>query len=117
MVEKPREAAGRRVCRGDRKWSFTMQPCGRDGKPINGGNHYADADTLEGARSWARKVLAKPGGRHLDYPVRSVAISGCVHEFRGDGWFPLVGREGRSHHEVVESGQPGPSGRTSVPLL
>lgn len=88
--------------------SFTMQPCGRDGRAINGGNHYANAHTVEDARKWAQKILAQD--EYLGYVVRSVDITGAMFEFRGHAWERLSGREFREYNvdEVIWSERPYP---------
>lgn len=92
-----------RVAYGEQRMSFTMQPCGRNGQPINGGNHYADAHTIEDARAFAHDILAEH--RYLGYVVRSVSIWGCLYEFRGYAWVPLYQQY---HSEVIHSALPYP---------
>lgn len=79
-----------RVPYGARAMSFTMQPCGPDGHPINGGNHYANAATLFGARDFARRLLDNPDpdSRYLGHRVDSVSISGGMYQFAGTSWRP-----------------------------
>jgi len=88
---------------GDVRVSFLMQPCGADGHPLHGGNHYANADTLEGARDYARRVLSMPRERGFCCMrgVESVDIGGCEYEFTGAGWRPLYGRDRYRHHEII----------------
>lgn len=95
-----------RVMIGDRRMTFTMQPCGRDGQPVNGGNHYANANTLDDAREYARKMLAS--GECMGYVVRSVEINGGLYEFYGPAWRRVTGPDSARHHEVIESELPYP---------
>lgn len=88
-----------RAAYGDRRMSFTMQPCGRNGRPINGGNHYANANTLDAAREYAHGILALP--HYFGYQIESVEINGGMYEFRGTAWASLHGTEGQRHYEVV----------------
>jgi hypothetical protein len=88
---------------GTRRMSFTMQPCGRNGQPINYGNHYANAHTLEDAHDYARRVLAS--GEVMGYTVRSVSIDGALYEFTGHAWVSL---HSDYHHEVIHSELPYP---------
>jgi hypothetical protein len=92
-----------RVQVGDMRVSFTMQPCGADGAPLHGGNHYANANTLEGARDYARRVLTAPRDRLFCCmrAVESVDIAGATYEFTGGGWTPRYKRGNYSHHEVI----------------
>jgi hypothetical protein len=104
----------RRVQHGDRERTYTMQPCGPSGAPINYGQHYANAHTIGDARAWARAILAKPDGRHLGYPVASVDITGTLYEFNGVAWAPVRGA-GWEHEQIVRSQQNpphAPPGRT-----
>lgn len=97
---------------GDRVMSYLMQPCGINGNPINGGNHYANDDDLDGARSWAQQILSAPDSRHLGYVVRSVSISGGLQELGHGGWKEVRGVRG--HYEVVHSTQPYPYTATDL---
>lgn len=92
-----------RVQVGDKRISFTMQPCGADGRPLHGGNHYANAHTLESARDYARRVLTAPRDRLFCCMrgVESVEITGATYEFTGGGWTPRYTPGNYSHHEVV----------------
>lgn len=79
-----------RVPHGTRRLLLTMQPCGADGRPVNGGNHYANSRTVAAAHRFARDVLERD--RYLNHRVESVEITGGPHELRGS-WVPLTGRE------------------------
>lgn len=74
---------------GDVRISFTMQPCATNGQAINGGNHYANADTIERAREWANTILAKE--THLGYAVASVRITGEAYRLGVSAWAPIGG--------------------------
>lgn len=81
---------------GDVRWSYTMQPCGLDGKWINGGNHYANANSREDAEASARRMLGtdgiyRGGGTWV---LTAVEVYGQEVEFYGPAWRPLKG--GRS---------------------
>lgn len=84
---------------GTIRMSYTMQPCADDDgvTPINGGWHYANADTIERAREWARAVVSK--GRHCGWPIESVEIVGREMVLRSDAWAAVPG--GRCEREVV----------------
>jgi hypothetical protein len=69
---------------GDVREGFTMQPCGPDGRPVNHGQHYANANSLEDALSYAERVLA--AGNMMGHRVTSVQIDGTMMEFVGTGW-------------------------------
>lgn len=88
---------------GDMRVSFTMQPCGPDGYSLHGGNHYANADTLEAAHAYAYRVLTTPPGQGFCCMrgVRSVKIIGATYEFTGDAWTPRYSRENFRYHETV----------------
>lgn len=88
---------------GDMAVSFTMQPCGPDGHPLHGGNHYANAHTLDAARDYAYRMLSAPAGQGFccTSGVRSVDITGATYEFTGDAWTPRYSRDNYSHHEIV----------------
>lgn len=90
----------RRVPYGVQAMSFTIQPCGRDGHPINGGNHYANAATLFGARAIARGLLDRPDF-YLGHRVESVSISGGMYEFAGSAWRPVFGPDMPRHGETI----------------
>ena len=78
---------------GDRRMSFEMQPLGRDMRPLNGGNHYANADTIEGARAYAARVVGKEYNGSPFMWVAGVSITGQRMEFAGYAWRPLRGNE------------------------
>lgn len=86
---------------GEIRMGYTMQPCDAAGRWINGGNHYANADTIEHAREFAARVLA--GERYLGYVVSSVEIVGQEWRFTGVSWRAVAG--GRYEHEVVRREQ------------
>lgn len=75
---------------------YTMQPCGADGRPINGGNHYANANTIESARDYARDVLARK--EYLGYTIDSVDIWGVTSRLTHAGW---TRHPGPTEHEVI----------------
>lgn len=84
----------KRVEIGDIKMSYEMQPVGLDGRWINGGNHYANADTAEGARDYARRVLTSENGQYYS-PYTSTLIGVDVYgqemEFYGPAWQAVRG--------------------------
>lgn len=87
---------------GEVRVSFLMQPCGADGQPLHGGNHYANAHTLEAARDYAYRVLTNPRpGFCCMRGVRSVDIGGGEYEFTGAAWKPIHGKDRYRHHEVI----------------
>lgn len=90
-----------------RKMSYEMQPCDRAGRPINGGNHYANADTIEGAREFAANVLRRD--EFLGYRVWSVEITGRLMEFSGFAWAEVPAQDGgRREHETIKRTTPLP---------
>lgn len=91
---------------GKQELSYVMQPCDVRGQAINGGSHYANAHTLEGARDFAVGVLSKD--THCGYPVRSVSIHGRTLVFKGDAWQEVYGKDVPGHYEVVHSERPYP---------
>lgn len=88
---------------GDRRIGFTMQPCWADGQPAHGGNHYANADTLEDARAYAYRMLTGTLGVAPCCPRRpaSVTIDGCTWEFAPGAWRRVHEKGVYSHWEVV----------------
>jgi hypothetical protein len=66
---------------GTLKVSFHAVAIGQDGQPVDGGQLYGDADTIEGARDFARRVIASTSWR-----VEKVTIYGREMEFTGDAW-------------------------------
>jgi len=68
---------------GDVRRSYTMQPLDAKGALINGGNHYANASTIEDARDYAARVLT---GGLMGMTVYSVSIEGAMYEFTGEFW-------------------------------
>lgn len=92
---------------GERRMSYEMQPCGRDGRPINGGNHYANAGTIEDAREYAARVVGKPYGGTGPW-VAGVEIIGRMVEFYGPAWRAVTGPGAQWHHEVVKSATAAP---------
>jgi len=88
---------------GTIRMGYTIQPCGLNGMSLNGGNHYANADTIEGARECAQRMFA--GDR-----VASVTIQGNEFEFRGHAWEKLS--YGAYHFERIERDKDKP-----LPLL
>jgi hypothetical protein len=88
---------------GDMKVSFLMQPCGANGYPLHGGNHYANANTVEAARDYAYRVLSAPPGQGFCCMrrVESVDISGATYEFTGGAWSPRYAKGNYTHHEIV----------------
>ena len=90
---------------GDIKMSYLMQPCGLDGRPINGGNHYADADTIDAARDYANRMLGLDD-TSIEYRLGSVEIVGREMRFTGKCWSPVPG--GRFEREVIRRNRPVP---------
>lgn len=91
---------------GTRRMSYEMQPLGANGMPINGGNHYANADTIERAREWANQIVSK--GEHLGYTIYGVSITGEMMELSWDSWKPVTGLDARFEHEVIRRTRPVP---------
>jgi hypothetical protein len=85
---------------GDRRMSFEMQPCGKDGRPVNHGMSYANANNLDGARKYAERVLAGGLG---GVTVHSVEVIGQLMEFYGPAWRPVTGAD--AHYERHIFGQ------------
>lgn len=85
---------------GERRMSYTMQPLAANGHAFNGGNDYANADTIEAARDYASRVLASD-------TVHGVDITGELMEFRA-AWRPVTGPDARWEHEVIARPQPAP---------
>lgn len=79
-----------RVQIGTVRWSYWIDPCAVNGRPINGGNHYANADNAEDARKTAEAMLSGDGV-YLGYTLGSVSCDGGEVEFVGSGWAPLKG--------------------------
>lgn len=90
---------------GDVRMSYTMQPCGTDGSWINGGNHYANAWTAEGAREFAVRVLTRAGGEYLGYTLSAVDVYGREMRLGHAGWTPVKG--GRSDSFTVTRAEVG----------
>ena len=69
---------------GERRDFYRMYPHGADGRPVNNGWSYANADTIDRAREWSRSILAKlttgPVG------ITSVHITGEIVEWTYSGW-------------------------------
>jgi hypothetical protein len=84
---------------GQRRYGYTMQPLDWHGRYINGGNHYANADTIEAARAYAHGAITHGV---MGYTVCGVDIDGTLWEFAGSvGWEPVTGRDARHSHERV----------------
>lgn len=85
---------------GTRRMGFRMEPVDAEGLWLHGGNHYANADTIEQARNSARNII----GRRIDYclcrsVVVAVEIIGEEQEFMGAAWCRVTG--GKYSREVV----------------
>jgi hypothetical protein len=78
-----------------------MQPCWANGREAHGGNHYANAHTLDDARDYAYRMLTGTLGVApcCPRPPASVSIDGCTWEFAG-GW-RRVSEPGVYHHYEV----------------
>jgi len=104
MFDHPRDHCGdaedrpTRTQIGERRMSYRMDPCGPNGRYINGGNHYANASTIEDARTYARNVLTNG---LMGYTLDSVEIVGQLMEFYGPAWRPVTGPEARYMREVI----------------
>jgi hypothetical protein len=86
---------------GDVRWSYTIQPVGLDGKWINGGNHYSNANSREDAEDTARRMLGADGiyGGSGTSVLSGAGVYGQEMEFYGPAWRPLKG--GRSESFTV----------------
>lgn len=95
---------------GDKRVSFTMQPLDTTGRTLNGGNHYANADTLEAAREYAARVIGRHYGGVGSTFVEGVSISGRLYEMGADAWREVRGPEARAyaHWEVIRHPEPAP---------
>jgi hypothetical protein len=71
--------------------SYLIQPCGLDGTPINGGNHYANASTPEDAREIAERWLTAREGKHLGYVLGSVSVYGREMRLGYQAWEEIRG--------------------------
>jgi hypothetical protein len=89
---------------GDVRWSYWILPRAVNGNDINGGNHYANADSAEDARATAERMIGGDGV-YLGYTLGSVACDGGEVEFTGSGWAPLKG--GRTDSFVVSRAEVG----------
>lgn len=89
---------------GTRAMSFLMTPLGQGDRAINGGNAYANADTIEKAREYAARVM----DRTLEgVEVRAVSIVGRLMVLSYDAWREARTDEGaRFTHEIVRSERP-----------
>jgi hypothetical protein len=76
---------------------WTMQPLGVNGRPINGGNHYANAETREAAVEWAETILTKKV--HLGHTITGVEIVGNARIWTGTTWD--FTKPYHSHREVI----------------
>lgn len=81
---------------GDVRWSYELQPVGLDGRWINGGNHYSNANSREDAIESARRKFGADGVYHGSgtWTLLAVDVYGQEMEFYGPAWRPLKG--GRS---------------------
>lgn len=70
---------------GTVEMSYWIDPCGLDGRPVNGGMSYANASTPEDARAFAERCL-RPGSR-----LGSVQVDGREVRLGYQGWEPLPG--------------------------
>lgn len=90
---------------GTRAMSYLMNPLGQGDRSINGGNSYANADTVEGAREYAARVI----DRVVEgVEVRAVSIVGRMMVLGCDSWREVDYRDGdaRFTHEIVRSERP-----------
>lgn len=71
---------------GDVRWSYLLQPCAADGREVNGGMSYANANSREDAEQTARRMLGR-GADHLG----KVTAYGREMEFYGPAWRPVKG--------------------------
>lgn len=89
---------------GDRQMSYLMNPLGQGDRAINGGNSYANADTLDAARAYAARVI----DRTIEgVEVRAVSITGRMMVLSYASWREASHSEGaRFTHEIVRSQRP-----------
>jgi hypothetical protein len=73
---------------GTVEMSYLIQPCGLDGRPVNGGMSYSNASTAEVARQRAEEWMG-PGSM-----LGSVYVYGQEMRLGYSGWAPVLG--GRS---------------------
>ncbi len=70
---------------GTVKMSYLIQPCGLDGREINGGMSYCNADTAEQARADAERMLG-PGSM-----LGSVTVYGREMRLGYSAWQQVTG--------------------------
>jgi hypothetical protein len=74
---------------GDIEMSYMIQPIGLDGREINGGMHYANANTAERARAIAERMLK--GGTYRGYVLSGVTVYGQEVRLGYSAWQPVKG--------------------------
>jgi len=87
--------------------SYEMQPLDLRGRWINGGNNYANADTIEGARAYADRVIGRSPHWAGTF-IAGVSIVGQMMEFHGATWRPALGDGARHESEIVRWDGPVP---------
>jgi hypothetical protein len=70
---------------GDVRMSYLIQPCGLDGREINGGMSYCNSDTAEEARKIAEQWMG-PGST-----LGSVEVYGREMRLGYQAWQPVLG--------------------------
>jgi hypothetical protein len=75
---------------GDVRWSYLIQPCGLDGREINGGMHYSNANSREDAEASARHKI-DGDGTYLGYMLSKVTVYGREMRLGYAAWEPLKG--------------------------
>jgi len=74
---------------GTVRMSYLIDPYGLDGRMINGGNHYANADTPEAGRETAERMLH--GERYLGYVLSKVVVYGREMRLGSECWSEVPG--------------------------
>jgi hypothetical protein len=85
-----------RVKIGTVRMSYLMQPVGLDGREVNGGMSYANADSPERAREWALAVMKSDGPAG---GLSKVTVSGRELRLGYQGWAQIKG--GRTEYFEV----------------
>lgn len=92
---------------GDRRMSYRMNPLDTRGREIHGGNNYANADTIEGAREYAARVIGTSPYWAGTF-IEGVSIYGRMMEFTGECWREVRGEDARSAYEVIRHPEQAP---------
>lgn len=77
---------------GTIKESYCATPCHLSGKPINNGMSYANFDTVEAAREWAKKLFRANPETSFYGTVGYVEIDGGTHRLGIEAWERCAGK-------------------------